>query len=130
MSSRPILVPNIDRPIIHAASMATNVTGPATIIQMLPGISYDISWTGTPTGTFSIQVSNTYKQASDGTVTSAGNWTTLPSSSFQGTYPAPAGSASNGFIDLFGVSAYAARIVYTSVSGTGSLTVVACSKVW
>lgn len=130
MSSRPILVPNLDRPIINAADMSGDITGPATIIQMLPGISYDIKWTGTPTGTISIEVSNTYKQAADGTVTNAGNWTALPSSSFQGTYPTPAGSSSNGFLDLFGVSAYAARLVYTAGSGSGNLTVVACSKVW
>ena len=37
--------------------MASNITSPATIIQRLPGIGYDVSWTGTPTGTFSIQVS-------------------------------------------------------------------------
>lgn len=130
MSSRPIIPPNINKPIISSVSMASTITGPATVIQMLPGISYDISWTGTPTGTFTIQVSNTYSQAPDGTVTHAGNWTTLPQSSFQGTYPAPAGSAGNGFIDLFGISAYCARLVYTPSGGSGNLTCVTCAKVW
>lgn len=129
MSSRPILAPNLNSPIIFKADMSANITGPATIIQMLPGISYDIAWTGTPTGTFSVQVSNTFRQSPDGTITNAGNWTTLPSSSFSGTFPVPSGSASNGFIDVMGTEAYAIRLVYTAVSGSGSLTVVAAGKV-
>lgn len=129
MSDRPILPPNLDKPIINAVSMASSITGIATIIQMLPGLSYDISWTGTPTGTFAVQVSNTYKQAPSGLVTNAGNWNTIPQSAFQGNYPAPAGSSGNGFIDLVATESYAVRLVYTRVSGTGSLTVVACAKV-
>lgn len=109
--------------------MASTITGPATVIQLLPGISYDLLWTGTPTGTFQVQVSNTYKQASNGTVVNAGNWTTLPTTAFAGTYPAPSGSAGNGFLDVVGTEAYAVRLVYVPVSGTGSLTVVASAKV-
>jgi hypothetical protein len=57
MSSRPILTPNSVTPLINAVSTGANITGPATIIQMLAGISYDISWTGTTTGTLSVEVS-------------------------------------------------------------------------
>lgn len=129
MSSRPLLAPNNFLPIINGASMATSITGPATIIQMLPGISYDIAWTGTPVGTLQVQVSNTYQQNSDGSVKVAGNWSTLPPSSFSGTYPIPAGSPGNGFLDVVGTEAYAVRLTYTAASGTGSLTVVAAGKV-
>jgi hypothetical protein len=129
VSSRPLLAPNTDKPIINKADMSSGtITGPATIIQMLPGISYSFVWTGTPTGTFAIQVSNDYAQNNDGTVRYAGTWNTLPTASFQGTYPAPAGSAGNGFLDVFGTNAYAVRVVYTG-TGAGNLTVVACSKV-
>lgn len=130
MSDRPLIVPNLNKPIINAVSMASSITGSATIIQRLPGISYDLAWTGDPTGTFSIQVSNTYAQNVDGTVANAGNWTTLPPAAFIGTIPAPAGSPDTGFIDIVGTEAYAIRIVYTRSSGTGSLTVLACAKVW
>ncbi len=129
MSSRPILVPNIDHPIINGTSMSASITGPATIIQMLPGISYDISWTGAPVGTIAVQVSNSYRQASDGTIVNAGHWTSLPTSAFSGTYPVPSGSADNGFLDLVGTEAYAVRLVYTRTSGTGALTVIAAAKV-
>lgn len=128
-ANRPLLAPNTFKPIINNLSMATSITGPATIIQKLPGISYDISWTGVPVGTFQVQVSNTYTQNADGTPANAGNWTTLPVASFSGTYPVPAGSASNGFLDVVGTEAYAIRLVYTATSGTGNLTVVAAAKV-
>jgi hypothetical protein len=130
MSDRPLIKPNILAPIINAVSTAASITGAPTIIQRLPGISYDVSWTGTTTGTFSIEVSNTYTQNPDGTTANAGNWTALPAASFVGTMPAPAGSAGTGFIDILGTEAYAIRIVYTRVSGTGTLTVVPCAKVW
>ena len=129
MSDRPLIAPNLLNPLINAQSMATSITGPATIIQRLPGISYDISWTGTPTGTFQVQVSNTYSTSQNGTEASSGNWTTLPAGAFQGTYPVPSGSPGNGFLDVVGTEAYAVRLVYTASSGTGTLTVVPAAKV-
>lgn len=129
MSDRPLIAPNTQSPIINAVSMATTITGPATIIQRLPGISYDVSWTGTPTGTFSVQVSNTVVLGPNGAISQAGNWNTLPSGAFVGTLPAPSGSSGNGFIDVIGTEAYAVRLVYTAASGAGNLTVVAAAKV-
>lgn len=110
--------------------MATSINGPATIINRIPGISYDVSWTGAPNGVFSVQVSNTYSQNIDGSVANAGNWSTLPGGAFVGTLPIPSGSPGNGFIDIVGTEAYAIRLVYTASSGTGNLTVIAAAKVW
>lgn len=109
--------------------MSAAITGVPTCIQFLPGISYDLSWTGTPTGVFTVQVSNTYKQDAAGAVTNAGNWTVLPSSSFQGTYPVPSGSAGNGFLDIVGTEAAYVQLVYTPSGGAGNLTVVPSAKV-
>lgn len=129
MADRPRIVPNLNAPLINAHSMASSFNGPPTNINGMPGISYDLAWTGTPTGTFQVQVSNTYTQNPDGTVANAGNWNTLPSSSFTGTYPAPAGSSGNGFLDVVGTEAVWIRLQYTSVSGVGNLTVLAGAKV-
>lgn len=129
MSERPLIVPDLNQPIISGQSMASSFNGPATIIKRLPGISYDVAWTGNPTGTFTVQVSNTFSLDAKGNVANAGNWYTLPSSSFTGTLPAPAGSAGAGFIDVVGTEAYAVRVQYTAVSGTGSCTVLAAAKV-
>lgn len=126
---RPIIAPNTAKAVINAGDMSGSLTSAVSIIQFLPGISYDIAWTGSPTGTFQVQVSNTYAANADGTQKTAGNWTTLPTSSFSGTYPVPSGSAGAGFIDVVGTEAYAVRILYTRTSGTGSLTVIPCAKV-
>lgn len=122
MSSRPILSPFS---VITSASMTGNVTSAVTVIQNITKPGYDISWIGTPVGTFSVQVSNTYSQNADGTVANAGTWTPLTLSAV----PAAAGSAGNGFIDLASISAYAIRLVYTAGSSTGTLNATICGKV-
>lgn len=129
MSDRPFIAPNLNKPVINAGDMSGSLTSLISIIQRLPGISYDIAWLGTPTGTFQVQLSNTVTLNPDGTAASAGNWTTLPSSAFAGTYPVPSGSAGSGFLDVVGTEAYAVRILYTRSSGSGSLTIVPCAKV-
>lgn len=128
MSSRPLLTPNSVSPIVNAVTTAADITSPVTIIQMLPGISYEVTWTGTTLGVIQVQVSNSYRQNADGTVAIAGNWTTLPTSSFAGTYPVPAGSPGSGMLDVVGTECYAIRLKYVRTSGTGTLTVIPCGK--
>ena len=130
MSMRPLIAPNLNTPLINAVSMASTITSAPTYINQLPGISYDLSWTGTPTGTFAVQVSNTYAQSGNGTVLNAGNWNTLPTASFSGTYPAPAGSPGNGFLDVVGTEAAWVKLVYTPSGGSGNLTAVVAAKVF
>lgn len=110
--------------------MASTITSPVTNINRLPGISYDLVWTGTPTGTFAVQVSNSAQFDSRGNyIAGTGNWNTLPSSSFTGNYPAPSGSAGNGMLDVVGTEAAYCQLVYTASGGAGNLTVVVASKV-
>lgn len=130
MSIRPLIAPNLSAPLINAASMATSITSAPTYINQLPGISYDLVWTGTPTGTFAVQVSNTYAQSPSGAVLAAGNWSTIPPSNFAGTYPVPSGSPGNGFLDVVGTEGAWVRLVYTASGGAGSLTVVPAAKVF
>lgn len=122
MSSRPILAPQL---VITNASMTGTVTSLVTIVQTNGKLSYDISWTGTPVGTFTVQASNTYSQNADGTVRNPGDWATL-------TLSAPTtatGSSGNGFIDITATAAYALRLVYTPSSSTGTLNATVAGKV-
>ena len=125
MASRPIFSPY---QVFVNQSMATSVaTSAVSIIQNLSQVGYDISWSGgsgATAGTFSVQVSNTYTQNSDGTVRNAGNWTTLTLSST----PTVAAASGNGYIDIDAISAYAIRLVYTPSGGAGTLNATICGK--
>lgn len=122
MSSRPQLNPH---QVIINGDMSASITSEPTIIQKLSFVSYSVVFTGTPTGTFSVEVSNDYKVNGEGVEINPGNWTAV---TLTGS-PVASGSASNGFIDLDGISAYAVRLVYTRTSGSGTLNAVICGKV-
>lgn len=129
MSDRPFIRPDVYTPLVNAASTAGTITSPATSINKLSGISYDLTWTGTTAGAFAVQVSNSYSINAEGATLTAGSWNTLPTSSFTGTYPVPAGGPGNGFLDVVGTEAAWVRLVFTPSSGTGTLTVLAAAKV-
>lgn len=124
MASRPIFSPF---QVLTAGDMSqATLTSAVTIIQNLSMISYDVSWTGTsPSGTISVQATNTYTQNADGTVATSGNWNTLPLS----TTPTISGNSGNGLIDIDAMGGYAVRLVYTRTSGTGTLNATVNGKV-
>ncbi len=106
--------------------MSGNIISDVTIIDNLSMIGYDISWAGTsPVGSMSVQVSNTYSKNADGSVRNAGNWTTLTLSSTTSV----SGNTGNGAVDVDATGFYAIRLVYTRVSGVGSMQAVVNAKV-
>jgi len=128
MALRPLLKPTY---VVTNGDMSGNITSLPTNIEQISMASYDISWTGVPVGTFQVQVSNSYvPSAAPGNLpNNSGNWTTIPAADFQGNYPVPAGSASNGALDVSITGFTWVRLVYTSTSGTGTLNVVVAGKV-
>jgi len=124
MSSRPQFSP---QPVIVNGDLSGNITSKVTIIQKLSQVSFDIAWSGasSPNGTLAVQVSNTYVQNQDGTVKTAGNWQTLTLSAT----PTISGASGNGFIDIDATGAYAIRLIWTAVSGTGTLNATVNAKV-
>lgn len=103
--------------IIDAASMGASVTSTLAFVQYQDNVGIQLNWTGTPTGTFTVQVSVDHAQDTLGNVTVAGNWVTLTLSASI----TAAGSADTAYIDLNQLSAPWARVVYTRTSGTGTL---------
>ena len=129
MSTRTNLRPQV---VLNAGDMSGNLTTQPTVLQSLSCGSYSLTWTGTsPVGTVSLQVSDDYKLAPDGTVENAGTWNVAPVSVggvAVSTIPVT-GNTGTGFIDILGTGAYAIRLIYTAGSGTGSLTVTINGKV-
>ncbi len=130
MSARTTLRPTT---VIAAGDMsAATITSTPTVLQSLNQASYAVKWAGTsPVGTLSLQVSNDYALAPDGTVAAAGTWNSVPldvSGTVATTIPV-SGNTGNGFIDITDTSAYAVRLLYTKASGVGTLSAVITGKV-
>lgn len=119
-SSKGVLLPYL---VVTAGSMAASITSLVTNIQYMDDVVYQIQWTGTPVGTFTVQVSEDYQQ-SGGTVLNAGTWTTLTLSSAI----TAAGSADQAILDLNQLPYSWIRLVYTRTSGTGTLNAYISAK--
>lgn len=85
--------------------MSSDITSASTNIMNTDRVGYQLSYSGTPTGTFSVQVSN------DESV-----WVDV---TFDST-PTAAGQAGTDFLEVETAAKFV-RLVYTATSGTGSL---------
>ena len=101
-----------------------SITSVATNIQYLDNIGIQLNFTGSPNGTFAVQVSADYQQDPEGSIRVPGNWIpiALPST------PLASGSAGQIYIDLNQLSAPYIRVVYTKTSGTGTLNAFVTGK--
>lgn len=94
---------------ISGGDMSTIITSDVTDIQFLDNIGFQYHWTGTPTGTFTVEVSANHIQDAQGVVTVTGNWVALPLT----PVPTATGAAGNLYIDINQISAPYIRTVYT-----------------
>ncbi len=77
-------------------------------LQQMDVTGIEVAWTGTPTGTLSVLVSN-----------SGINW---PALTFNPTLVQPSGSASSIFIQLSPIGASEFYLKYVNASGSGTIT--------
>ena len=117
-----------------AMSGTSTLTSDVTNITVLDDIGYQFDWTGSPTGTFQVEVSANYNQDNNGNVISAGTWIPLLVSYFNGTtivqsYSIPTSVGTPIYVECQQLSAPWIRAVYTNASGTGTLTsMTICGK--
>lgn len=95
----------------------SSITSAVSNIEFLDNIGLQLIFTGTPTGTFSVELSIDYQQDQQGNVINAGNWTAMSFSSS----PVASGAAGTVYIDINQISAPWMRVKYTKTSGTGTL---------
>ena len=101
-----------------AMTGTTTITSQVFDVQSLEGAAFQPTWTGTPTGTLTVQVSLDYVPSpSGGTPLNAGTWTNLGASIPQN----PAGSAGNTYIPIYASCAAYIQLSYTNDSGSGVL---------
>ena len=99
--------------VITAGSMAGSLTSSTTNVAYTDNVGYHCVWTGTPTGTITVEASI------DGT-----NWDSLTLSPTIST----GGAASSTLISLNQLPYELVRLKYTRTSGTGTLNVVVMTK--
>jgi hypothetical protein len=116
----------------NSADMTMNIISAPTILKPLTLASYEASWVGTaPTGTLSVQGSNSYSINPEGVVNNAGIWTTITllyNGTLVTTIPVT-GNTGNILINLSGIGCYAVRLVYTAATGLGTLSAIVTGKV-
>jgi hypothetical protein len=103
--------------IVNGDMSQASITSAVTDIQFLDNIGFQFNFTGTPVGTFSIEVSIDYAQDFNGNVLNAGNW--VPVNLMP--VPVASGAAGSVYVDLHLVSFPWIRAVYTRTSGSGTL---------
>lgn len=109
--------------------MTGNLTSSVTAIEFLDNIGYQFNFTGSPVGTFSIQVSMDYDQDNNGNVITAGSWVSIPVTLSGTSYTLiPTSLGSPIYIDLNQLSAPWIRAIYTFTSGSGTLNAFICGK--
>lgn len=114
---------------ISSGDMSTAaITSQVTSIQFMDDVGLQLNWTGSPVGTFQIQVSLDYNQdaSSPPNVTNTGNWVALTLTYWNGAdfvtdTEIPTSVGSPIYLDLALLSAPWIRAVYTKISGSGTL---------
>lgn len=100
-------------PVVTAGDMSGSITSAVTNVSYTDNVGYHCVWTGTPTGTITVEATI------DGT-----NWDSLtlsPTISLTG-------SASSTLISLNQLPYESVRLKYNRTSGTGTLNVVVMTK--
>lgn len=87
-----------------------------TNVQNEDSIGIQLIWTGTPTGTITVQVST--------------DNITYNALTFDPVLTQPAGSAGGYFINLDSCGFFWVKLVYTNSSGSGTFNAQICAKDW
>ena len=110
--------------ILKDVSMGANITSAVVGIPYLDNIAVQLNFTGTPTGTFEIQVSLDYDQDNQQNILNAGTWVPMTLS----PSPIANGSSDKIVIELNQLGSPWLRIVYNRTSGSGTLNAYITAK--
>jgi hypothetical protein len=100
--------------------MAVSVTSPVLTIKLQDNVSFQAKWTGSPVGTFYVDISIDY----DPNTKNPGTWTTLPLD----PVITASGVADDALFELNQLGMPAVRLRYVPTSGSGTLDVWCAGK--
>ncbi len=101
--------------IVSAGDMSASINSDSTYLDQVVLASIQAVWSGAPVGTIKVQLSNDVGADLNGNG-SVSNWTDVSGSSVS-----TGGSANSYIWELPNIGARWVRLVYTRVSGTGTL---------
>lgn len=111
--------------VFNNVDLSVSQTSAPIHVQYLDNIGIQFVWTGTPTGTFGVSVSNTATMSPTGVIT-GGTYTPLVLDAPNN--PAAAGTSGDGFIDINQIAAAFMKVTYTATSGAGTCQAVLVAK--
>lgn len=102
--------------LLDAVSLSSSIASAAEDVQFLDNIGLNIDWTGNPTGTITIEGSNSTTAS------------TFKSLTFDPVLTQPAGTSGGYLVNLNQFPWSYVRVAYARSSGTGTLTVTLAAK--
>lgn len=114
--------------ILSSVSMSSTVTSSATNILFLDNVGIQHNWSGSPVGTFTVEVSADFNQDDQGRLVNAGNWITLTQPDGTPFVIVAAGVTGQGYFDITQTSSPWMRSVFTASSGSGFLSTFVTAK--
>jgi hypothetical protein len=122
ISSQAFALRTSNAPIITAGDMSGNIASVPVLIDQSQMISIQAVFTGSPTGTLKVQISDDPGKLLSGTPSGIVNWSDYTGSSVA------VSAAGNQAFDIWAIGAKWIRIVYTASGGSGSLSATAQTK--
>ncbi len=113
----------VTQKVYSAVSVSSTSTyySTATEVRQFENVSYQLVWSGTPTGTFTVWVSNLVAPS----LVNDTDWISLTLAT---AISQPAGSASKYSVDLSSLPFYWVRLKYVNASGSGTITAYLVGK--
>lgn len=113
--------------LITSGDMSGHITGSVYAIQYEDNVGMQAVWSGTPTGSLTVQASLTYEERGNGLVHASGTWTTVQDDVGSPMSLALSGSG-DALFDLNQLPFPFVRVVYTRTGGSGTLDLHASKK--
>lgn len=126
MSSRKNILVQFNT--MASVSMTGTVISSVTNISYLDNIGVQQNWTGSPVGTFTVEISASYNEDINKNVLNPGSWVTMTQPDGTSFSLTAAGTASQGYMDITQTSSPWIRTVFTGSSGSGVMSTYITAK--